>query len=188
MKLKQKFYDHGQVDVTAILSVIPNITNEKWYEWPLRKEATIPFLYMPNFTDPTDFSKIEKFNQPAWLEEAVYPLAEDLEKKFKGKILKLMLIAVEPEDLNGRLHVDPSKTLQLVHRCHMPLIQSDRTKYHVGGTEFPLEVGHWYEKDNTLMHTVFNYANPRERRVSLQCDVLPLDDSRFDLLPDLYPR
>lgn len=188
MKLNQKFYDHGSVDVSNLLSAIPNITEEMWYSWKGRNEPTIPFLFMPNFTPPWEFHKILKFHQPQWLEDIVLPLGEQLEKKFNGKILKLMLIAVEPDAVNGYFHIDPSETLTLVHRCHMPLIKSDLTRYHVGGEEFAMEVGHWYEKNNTLIHAVINYAEPRQRRVTLQCDVFPTDDTRFKLIPELYPR
>ena len=193
MKLKQKFYDHGEVDVSNLLAAIPKITEEKWHEWQVRNEPSIPFLFQPNFTPPFQFNKIQKFKQPEWLEEIVLPLGEQLESKFKSKILKLMLIAVEPEAVNGFFHVDPANgqrcdNLTLVHRLHMPLIQSDQTRYHVGGEEFAMQVGHWYEKDNTLIHAVINYAEPRLRRVTLQCDFIPLDETRFNLIPELYPR
>ena len=193
MKLKQKFYDHGEVDVSNLLAAIPKITEEKWNEWQVRNEPTIPFLFQPNFTPPLVFNKIKKFKQPDWLEEIILPLGNQLESKFKGKILKLMLIAVEPKAVNGNFHVDPVNgqrcdNLTLVHRLHMPLIQSNQTRYHVGGEEFSMQVGHWYEKDNTLIHAVINYAEPRLRRVTLQCDIIPLDDIRFNLIPELYPR
>jgi hypothetical protein len=188
MKLLQKFYDHGEVDVSQLLSVLPNITEEHWYAWQGRNEPTIPFLFMPNFTPPFEFDKIVSYRQPSWLEDIVLPLGQNLEKKFNGRILKLMLIAVEPEAINGYFHIDPSETLTMVHRFHMPLVQSDLTRYHVGGEEFAMKVGHWYEKDNTLIHAVVNYAEPRQRRMTLQCDVLPLDETRFDLIENLYPR
>lgn len=188
MRLKKKFIDHGAVDVTNLLAAIPHITDEHWFAWKTRNEPTIPFLYMPNFTPPHLFYRIRKYSQPKWLEDIVYPIGEEFASRFNGKILKLMLIAVEPDAVNGNFHTDPSETLTKVHRCHMPLIKSDLTRYHVGGEEFDMEVGHWYEKDNTLTHAVVNYSEPRQRRVSLQCDVFPLDESRFQRFPEYYPR
>ena len=189
MKMKLKFVDHGSCnfeELEDLLSAISKITDHQWYAWDYRNEPTIPFIFMQNHIPPTDFEKIFYFKQPKWLEDVVLPLGNKLAEQFNGKILKLMLIAVEPEAINGNYHIDPSDTLRLVHRFHMPLIQSELTRYHVDGEEFAMQVGHWYEKDNTLTHAVVNYANPRERRVSLQCDVFPLDDSRFIKFPEYY--
>jgi hypothetical protein len=187
MKLKQKFYDHGPVDVSNLIASIPKITGGQWHEWTKRNEPTIPFFFLNNATSPFEFDKIQKIKQPDWLEEIILPLGKQMEDKFKGRIVKLMLIAVKPEAINGFFHIDPFN-LSLVHRLHMPLIQSDLTRYHVGGEEFAMQTGHWYEKDNTLVHAVINYAKPRLRRVSLQCDIVPLDNTRFNLIPELYPE
>ena len=186
MKMKVKFVDHGKEDVDNLLEVLPNISDDHWYSWNKRNEPTIPFVFMPNFTPPHHFEKIKYFRQPQWLEDIILPMGRKLEDKFNARILKLMLIAVEPEAVNGYFHTDPSDTLLLVHRCHMPLVQSNLTCYHVGGEEFPMEVGHWYEKDNTLVHAVINYEEPRKRRISLQCDLFPLDNSRFEKFPNLF--
>ena len=48
MKLLQKFYDHGEVDVSELLSALPKITEEHWYAWKGRNEPTIPFLFSTN--------------------------------------------------------------------------------------------------------------------------------------------
>lgn len=189
----KRFHDHGSEDVSTLITFLPSINDAKWNEWGKRQnlgkgrdEATIPFLFMPNFTPPWDYSKIATYKQPDELEELVLPLGKKMEKLFSGRCLKLMLIKVVPEQ-EPYFHTDPSDTLLKVHRLHMPLVQSKETRYHVDGEEFEMKVGHWYEKSNDKIHAVINREVPREVRYSLQCDIYPEDDSRFDKFPGLYP-
>ena len=189
-----KFHDHGAEDVSALIEFLPSISESVWYKWELRRrlgkwrnEPTIPFMYMPNFSTPSDYSQIEMFPQAPELEGLVLPLGQKMEQKFSGRCLKLMLVMVEPEQ-EPYFHTDPSDTLLKVHRLHMPLVQSTETRYHVGGEEFAMEVGHWYEKSNDLVHAVINRATTRQRRYSLQCDIFPEDESRFERFPGLYPK
>lgn len=194
MKMIPKFHDHGAADVSALIELLPAIPDAVWYAWSVRRqlgkgrdEPSIPFYFMPNFMPPTDYSKIGVFPQSPELEALVLPLGHKMEEKFRGKCLKLMLVMIEPEQ-EPYFHTDPSDTLLKVHRLHMPLVQSDETRYHVGGEEFAMEVGHWYEKSNDLVHAVINRATPRQRRYSLQCDIYPEDESRFERFPGLYPE
>lgn len=193
MKMLTKFYDHGAEDVAELIAALPGIPDSVWYAWPRRlhlgpgrNEPTIPFYFMPNFTPPNAYDQIGVFSQPPELEALVLPLGRKMEQKFRGKCLKLMLVMVEPEQ-EAFFHSDPSDTLLRVHRLHMPLVQSDETRYHVDGDEFAMDVGHWYEKSNDLVHAVVNRASPRQRRYSLQCDIFPQDQSRFERFPGLYP-
>jgi len=194
VKMIPKFYDHGAEDVSALIAHLPAISEGVWYQWDFRRqsgssrdEPTIPFFYMPNFTPPHDYSQIGVFPQSPELEALVLPLGRKMEQKFRGKCLKLMLVMVVPEQ-EPFFHTDPSDTLLKVHRLHIPLVQSDETRYHVGGEEFAMQVGHWYEKSNNLVHAVINRATPRQRRYSLQCDIYPEDESRFERFPGLYPE
>jgi len=194
VKMLKKFHDHGAEDVSALVGFLPSIPESIWYAWqrrlnlgPGRNEPSIPFFFMPNFTPPHDHSQIDVFPQSPELEALVLPLGRKMEQKFRGKCLKLMLVMVEPEQ-EPFFHTDPSDTLLKVHRLHMPLVQSDETRYHVGGEEFAMDVGHWYEKSNDLVHAVINRAEPRQRRYSLQCDIFPQDLSRFERFPGLYPK
>lgn len=189
-----KFYDHGVEDVGALIDFLPSISESVWYKWEVRRtlgkgrnEPTIPFVYMPNFSPPQEYAQIQVFSQAPELEALVLPLGRKMEQKFRGRCLKLMLVMVEPEQ-EPFFHTDPSDTLLKVHRLHMPLVQSEETRYHVGGEEFAMSVGHWYEKSNNLVHAVINRATPRQRRFSLQCDIFPEDTSRFDRFPGLYPE
>jgi len=194
MKMLTKFHDHGVENVSALIEFLPSIPESIWYKWDLRRqlgkgrnEPTIPFIYMPNFTTPSDYAQIGVFPQAPELEALVLPLGKKMEQKFSGRCLKLMLVMVEPEQ-EPYFHTDPSDTLLKVHRLHIPLIQSDETRYFVGGEEFMMTVGHWYEKSNDLVHAVINRATPRQHRFSLQCDIFPEDRSRFERFPGLYPE
>lgn len=193
MKMQLKFFDHGAEDVSALVEAVQHISDIEWNAWgvrqklgPGRNEPTIPFLYMPNFTEPTNYSKIDTYKQSEALEQLVLPLGRKMEAYFSGRCLKLMLVKITT-DQTPFFHVDPSRTLSTVHRLHMPLVQSSQTRYHVGGEEFAMDVGHWYEKDNTLVHAVIDRAEPRQVRYSLQCDIFPEDTSRFTKFPGLYP-
>jgi hypothetical protein len=194
MKMLTKFFNHGAEDVAALIDHLPKIDDEHWYRWDFRllpslarSEPTIPFFYMKNFTPPHLYVEIKAFKQPAELEALVLPLGRKMEEKFRGRCLKLMLVMIEPNQ-EPHFHTDPSDTLLKAHRLHMPLVQSDETRYHVGGEEFAMEAGHWYEKSNDLVHAVINRASPRQRRYSLQCDIYPEDESRFERFPGLYPK
>lgn len=193
MRLLQKFFDHGYEPLSEeLLKVLSNIPEEDWLKWNgrglegNRYEPSIPFLFMQNGLDPRDKSLVKQFKQLDAAEKIVYQMADKLVEKFEGHVTKLMIVRVRPEQ-EAYFHVDPTDTLQLVHRLHMPLVQSDETRYHVGGEEFKMEVGHWYEKNNLLTHAVINRAVPREIRFSLQCDIYPTTDKRFSLYPNLYP-
>jgi hypothetical protein len=194
MILLQKFFDHGYDPLAEeLIKELPNVPDSEWLKWNGRElegnryEPSIPFLFMQNGVDPREISLVKKFKQLDVLESIVFKMADKLLEKFEGHVTKLMLVKVRPEQ-ESFFHVDPTDTLQLVHRLHMPLVQSDETRYHVGGEEFKMEVGHWYEKNNLLTHAVINRAVPRQTRFSLQCDIYPTSDKRFSLHTNLYPK
>lgn len=194
MRMLRKFYDHGYDGRSEhLLELLPNISEATWNTWQgrgllgVRYEPSIPFLFMNNGHDPRKKELTQKFNQEAVLSELVFSMGQSMADKFEGHITKLMLVKIRPEQ-EPFYHVDPTQTLQLVHRLHMPLVQSTDTRYYVGGEEFAMQVGHWYEKDNTLTHAVIDRASPRSFRFSLQCDIYPTSAARFTKYPNLYPQ
>lgn len=181
----QKFYDHGYDELSEqLLNILPGIDNTVWDSWcgrglsGNRYEPSIPFLFMKNGLNPQSSDLVQTFTQDQDLTDVVIAMGKRMANAFEGHITKLMLVKVRPEQ-EPFYHIDPTDTLQLVHRLHMPLVQSSETKYYVGGEEFSMQVGHWYEKDNTLTHAVIDRANPRNFRFSLQCDIYPHNKTRF---------
>jgi hypothetical protein len=194
MKMLQKFYDHGYDEMSEkLIAMLPNIDDLIWGSWDgrglsgNRYEPSIPFLFMRNGLDPRNSKLVQVFVQNQVLSDVVTAMGNRMAGIFEGHITKLMLVKVRPEQ-EPFYHIDPTDTLQLVHRLHMPLVQSTETKYYVGGEEFSMQVGHWYEKNNVLTHAVIDRASPRNFRFSLQCDIYPHNKVRFLKYPNLYPE
>jgi hypothetical protein len=92
-----------------------------------------------------------------------------LEEQYNGKVVRCEII-----DMNGQgfiaTHVDSGEFLSLGRRIHIPLITNKDVLFTVFNNTINMEVGNWYEINNSLPHSVKNNSNTR--RIHIILDIL----------------
>jgi quercetin dioxygenase-like cupin family protein len=100
----------------------------------------------------------------------VEPIIKQLEKIHNGSRGQVLLIKLAagkgiPD------HEDSGDYLINVHRHHIPLVTSPRTKFFVDGEEQVMGIGDCWEINNAKMHAVMNASNID--RIHLLVDIMP---------------
>jgi hypothetical protein len=78
-----------------------------------------------------------------------------LENIYEGKVVRTEIVQMNKKSFI-RPHVDGGIMLQLSRRIHIPLITNEQVIFEVFGEKKYLEVGNWYEINNTIPHSVIN--------------------------------
>jgi hypothetical protein len=106
---------------------------------------------------------------PAALTKAVCEIADKVGEVLNGMVTNATLIML-PAGKKVRLHKD-FFPLNLVHRCHIPVVTNEESTFTLLTTNFKLEKGIVYEINNQLPHKAEN--NGSTPRIHLLVDVLP---------------
>lgn len=153
------------VDLSQLLSVLPNIDSDIWNEWTKRQ-------------DKFGVHKHTKSIPIKWLEEcvckhseialAVEPYLSKVESIFNSKCVNALLIYL-PAGASIGPHVDTGDMLTRVHRCHYPIISNPEVEFVSKGESYYMEPGSLYRLQNTATHAVYNKSN--KPRIHLLVDV-----------------
>jgi hypothetical protein len=106
---------------------------------------------------------------PATLTEAVCEIADKVGEALNGTVTNATLIML-PAGKKVHLHRD-AFPLNLIHRCHIPIVTNEESTFTLLNTDFKLEKGIVYEINNQLPHKAEN--NGSTPRIHLLVDVLP---------------
>lgn len=102
--------------------------------------------------------------------ESVNVIYEYLENLYDGKVIRSEIIQMNKHSVI-KSHVDGGVMLQLGRRIHIPLITNPKVIFEVFKEKKYLEVGSWYEINNTIPHSVRN--DSEYDRVHLIVDLMP---------------
>jgi hypothetical protein len=177
MRLSEPFIKMMTADVSALAALCDSADCD-WDAWdfrqkkfpPHRSTRTVPFLFLQNSIHPSEQNLIEGFQQTPLLQSAVGSCIAPLMELFGANSypVKLMLAKVLAHGVIPK-HVDSGVTLELVHRCHLPIITNEDVEFEIDGAVNYFAAGQWIEIDNQRTHSVRN--NSEVDRVHLICDV-----------------
>jgi aspartyl/asparaginyl beta-hydroxylase (cupin superfamily) len=87
-----------------------------------------------------------------------------------GTIIRAMAAKLKA---GGRItpHFDAHATFRVSHRIHIPITTNPRVRFMIDGRPYRFEVGHAYEINNQLTHSVMNSGT--EDRITFIFDYLP---------------
>jgi quercetin dioxygenase-like cupin family protein len=172
LKLDVKLREVCQADIQPFADKIAAVSREHWTKWDFRQTEyavhsqtySIPYFWLHNGVSFDSIDQMEIHEQHISVDELVDPLLA----KIPGTVVKLALVNL-PAGHTIPEHVDGSSSLELVHRCHLPIVSNPEVQFGIEGEVFYMQPGIWYEFDNTRRHFVAN--NSTQDRVHLLCDI-----------------
>ena len=172
MKLDVKLRELCQVDIKSIAEQIAAVSHEYWAKWNFRQTEyavhsqtlSIPYQWLHNGISFDNIDLMETYEQDIKINLPV----DALLKECPGTVVKLALVNL-PAGHSIPEHVDGSHSLELVHRCHLPIISNPNVQFGIDSEVFYMQPGIWYEFDNTRPHFVAN--NSTQDRIHLLCDI-----------------
>jgi aspartyl/asparaginyl beta-hydroxylase (cupin superfamily) len=179
MHLAQPLLPMFEYSIVPLLGLLPESGDQIWNlatfrqtRYPAQRATrTILFEWLDNNWRPSETPLVLRADYaPKKLAAEVYAAATALRVYRPGRIFKLMLADLQAgEEIS--LHTDNTPALTMVHRCHLPLISNTGVTFRIGGDNFYLSPGTFYEVDNCRPHAVRNASNCN--RVHLICDIMP---------------
>lgn len=93
-----------------------------------------------------------------------------LESVYDGKVVRCEIVKMHGA---GEIppHIDSGEFLTLARRVHIPLVTNKGVLFSVLNSSINMEVGSWYEINNSLPHSVIN--NSDLDRIHIIIDILP---------------
>jgi len=179
MKLEVPLKTLFDCSVTELRAELPSERDEVWdfdnsrtkiYQ-AHRQTRSIVFKWLENTWQPgTPQRVLEVDYAPRDLARRALALGDKIAAFYSGRVVKLVLAELPP---GAKIlpHQDKAPALQLVHRCHLPVITNAGVDFFIDRVPYQLEAGKAYEFDNTRLHAVANRGSAR--RVHLICDVMP---------------
>jgi hypothetical protein len=70
-------------------------------------------------------------------------------------------------------HIDTLTSFKYGHRIHIPITTNNRVRFMIDGRPYRFEIGHAYEINNLITHSVMNAG--KEDRISFIFDHIPAD-------------
>ncbi len=117
----------------------------------------------PVFTMP-DFERFRDVLAPV-VEQAIAPI-----KRPGGVVTRLALVRLQA-GAHIAPHVDGHAMAEKAHRIHVSLSSTPSVEYKIGGRRFTMLMGHAYDFNNRVRHSVRNKG--RRSRVNLFVDYYP---------------
>ena len=128
------------------------------------------------FCTPT-WPEITVSKEPGWarISESAQPLMDSIintHYKSGGTILRAMAAKLPA---GGRIapHHDSMTSFRFGHRIHIPITTNKSVRFMIGGRPHQMEVGHAYEINNQMQHSVLNAG--KEDRITFIFDYMPKD-------------
>jgi hypothetical protein len=142
------------------------------YVWAKAKGLD-PEPLLPIAREDTDVWPV--YTMPEWLpfKDVLEPLVEQAIAPLKtprGVVTRLALVRLKG---GGHIapHIDGHMMATKAHRIHVSLSSTPSVEYKIGGRKFTMEMGHAYDFNNRIRHSVRNKG--RGARVNLFVDYYP---------------
>ena len=121
------------------------------------------------------------------LQEELEPLVNRIADYYQnnGFLVRMLLTQMAPGSEIPE-HVDSGPALMNCHRVHIPITTNDKVIFTVDGEKKNMQVGEFWEIDNSQDHSVENQGN--EDRIHLIVDWMPnlSGQSEEDVLASLH--
>ncbi|MBI1731294.1 MAG: aspartyl/asparaginyl beta-hydroxylase domain-containing protein [Gammaproteobacteria bacterium] len=179
MDIGDPLKDLGEVSIAPLRDAILAQDAEAWLEQSRRQQDYDVHRYTQSivlvFTDGMGWPAIEVTKQPGWdrLAETAVPIMHGLIAKFYppgGTIIRAMAAKL----LAGAIikpHRDSHPSFHQSHRIHVPITTNRRVRFMIDGRPYQMRVGHAYELNNQLVHSVMNRGS--EDRITFIFDYVP---------------
>lgn len=115
---------------------------------------------------------VRYYNKDNPLYNLVMEEVNKLEFLFNAHVRTAVLAGVIPGGVIPT-HRDESILFHMAHRCHLPLVTSNKASFVIDDISYHLEHGTWFEIDNRRPHSVTNSCE--FIRVHLLVDLMPND-------------
>lgn len=142
------------------------------YVWA-KSKGHDPEKFLPILREDTDFWPI--YTMPDWLKykEVLEPVIEQAIAPIKtprGIVSRLALVRLKA---GGQIapHIDGHAMATRAHRIHVSLSSTPTVEYKIDGRKFTMEMGHVYDFNNRVRHSVRNKG--RNARINLFVDYYP---------------
>ena len=163
--------------VDALRAALPDSTDPLWEAHNQRQQhydvhaatRSLVIVWPKDEHSGSQGAEIQGY-APMPLAAAALACGERIRRHFGGTIVRLVLAEL-PVGARILPHRDVGALLTRTHRCHLPIVTSERVRFEIDGEHRPLEIGEVYEIDNTRRHAVANDSGAP--RIHLICDVLP---------------
>ena len=164
--------------VTQLKTELPSSRHRVWDLDSTRSQRyraqsqtrSIVFKWLENTWQPGTPAVVQDFGYaPKALTRRALAIGEKIATFYGGRIVKLMLAELAP-GAEITPHIDRGPALELVHRCHVPVVTNAGVDFFIDHLPHHLDAGKAYEFDNTRVHAVANRG--LAPRVHLICDVL----------------
>ena len=181
MNIDVPLRDLGEVDSRALQQAVLSLDDKAWRDQQYRQETYEVHRQTESivmvFTDGSGWPSIEVRKETGWdwLAETAGPLMNSIIEKHLapgGVIVRAMAARMAPGGVI-RPHRDSHPSFHASHRIHIPLATNSRVRFTIDGRPYRFEVGHAYEINNQLTHSVMNKGS--DYRVHFIFDYLPPD-------------
>jgi hypothetical protein len=161
------------------------------YIWA-KERGLDPEKYLPVAREDTDVWPI--YTMPDWerYKDVLAPIVEQVIaalKKPRGIVTRLALVRLRA-GANIAPHIDAHAMAAKAHRIHVSLSSSPSVEYKIDGRKFTMELGHAYDFNNRVRHSVRNKG--RRHRLNVFIDYYPnpglLIRNPFDVSAPLHTR
>ena len=192
MNIDVPLRDLGKVSMEALQDAVLGLDEEAWQDQQYRQQKYDVHRQTESlvlvFTDGSGWPNIEVHRESGWqwLAESAVPLVSKIiDEHFEpgGVVIRAMAARMAPGVII-KPHRDSHPSFHASHRIHIPLATNRRVRFTIDGRPHAFDVGHAYEINNQLNHSVMNKGS--EARVHFIFDYLPAqaatkvqDDARF---------
>lgn len=179
MNIDVPLRDLGKVEMQALQEVVLGLEEASWHDQEYRQNAYEVHKQTESvvmvFTDGNGWPDIEVRKESGWdwLAETAGPLMNSIIEQHLepgGTVIRAMAARMPPGAII-RPHRDGHASFHASHRIHVPLATNSRVRFTIDGRPHKFDVGHAYEINNQLTHSVMNKG--AEHRVHFIFDYLP---------------
>ncbi len=179
MNIDVPLRDLGLVDPSALQSAVRAADESEWQANQLR-QTRFDVHYKTQslimiFTETEDWPKARVCRESGWerLADAALPLVNSILSQYYppgGRVIRAMAARLAPGCVI-KTHSDTHASFHVGHRIHIPLATNPRVRFTIDRAPCSMQVGHAYEINNQLQHSVMNKG--AEDRIHFIFDYVP---------------
>jgi hypothetical protein len=173
--------DWGEVDTTILREAILNQDDQAWHENDRRQDdydvhsQTKSIVVL--FASET-WPRVVITREKGWdrIADVANPIMAEIIERFYPPGGGTIIRAVAAKLVAGgsiNPHRDALKSFAYGHRIHIPVTTNKLVRFMIDGRPYRFEIGHIYEINNLLTHSVINAG--KEDRINFIFDYVPAD-------------
>ena len=180
MNIDSVIKDLGAIEIDPLSKAILSQSADAWHEQNHRQTEfevhyqteSIVMLFCTQSWPEITVSK-----EPGWtrIADAALPIMEKILREHypqDGTVIRAMAAKL-PAGKRILPHFDAHKSFKFSHRIHLPITTNKSVRFNIAGKPQEMKVGHAYEINNQLNHSVLNAG--KEDRINFIFDFMPAD-------------